>query len=67
MRKKIDMLLAAPGINVVELAKRMGTSSQNLYNKFSRNNFKVQDLKEIASAVEAQVVITFVTKDGTEI
>lgn len=64
MKSRINMLLAANGINVVELAKRLDTSSQNLYNKMSRNNFKVQDLEKIAEATDSELVIGFITKDG---
>lgn len=67
MRKKIDMLLAANEMNVVDLAKRLGTSPQNLYNKLARDNFKVSDLERIAAAMESELVILFVTKDGMEI
>lgn len=67
MRKKIDMLLAANEMNVVDLANRLGTSPQNLYNKLARDNFKVSDLERIAAAMESDLVILFITKDGMEI
>lgn len=67
MRKKIEVLLAANEMNVVDLAKCLGTSPQNLYNKLSRDNFKVKDLEDIAMATGSDLVIRFVTKDGMEI
>lgn len=67
MKKKIEVLLAANDMNVVDLAKCLGTSSQNLYNKLSRDNFKVKDLVEIAEAADSKLEICFVTKDGMKI
>lgn len=67
MKKKIDMLLAANEMSAVDLAKRLGTSPQNLYNKMSRDNFKMSDLEAIARATESQLVIRFITKDGMEL
>ena len=67
MKKKIEVLLAANDMNVVDLAKCLGTSSQNLYNKLSRDNFKVKDLEDIAEATESELEIRFITKDGMKI
>ena len=67
MKKKIEVLLAANDMNVVDLAKCLGTSSQNLYNKLSIDNFKVKDLEDIAEATNSELEICFITKDGMKI
>ena len=39
MGEKIKIITDRRGITITGLAKQLGTSRQNLTNKFSRNNF----------------------------
>lgn len=52
MAEKIKMLLARKQMTAVQLAKKLGTSPSNLYNKFKRDNFSEKELKEIAEALD---------------
>lgn len=60
--KIIKKLLVDKEINTVELAKRLGCGTANIYNKYKRNNFSVNELEEIANAVGCQLVISFKDK-----
>lgn len=62
MTEKIKILLIKTGMNVVQLAKAKNTSSQNMYNKLSRDNFTVKELQEIAELAGAELEIHFVLK-----
>lgn len=55
----IKKLLIEKDINTVELAKRLGCGTANLYNKYKRNNFSLNELEEIAAAVGCSVEISF--------
>lgn len=58
--KMIKQLLLEKDINTVELAKRLNCTTGNLYNKYKRNNFSVNELEEIASACNAKLEIKFI-------
>lgn len=60
MAEKIKILLIKTGMNVVQLAKAKETSSQNMYNKLSRDNFTIKELREIAQITGAELEINFV-------
>jgi hypothetical protein len=67
MAEKIKILLIKTKMNVVQLAKAKNTSSQNIYNKLSRDNFTVKELQEIAEITGAELEINFIIKrDGKE-
>lgn len=48
--KIIKRMLLDADINTVELAKRLGCGTANLYNKYKRNNFSLNELEQIATA-----------------
>ncbi len=60
---KIRMIMLERGIGVKELAKMIGTSSSNLSNKLSRNNFKETDLRSIADALNCDYSSMFTYRD----
>jgi len=65
MTEKIKILLIKSKMNVVQLAEAKKTSSQNLYNKLSRDNFTVKELQEIAEITGAKLEINFIIeRDG---
>lgn len=67
MAEKIKILLTKSKMNVVQLAKAMDTSPQNLYNQLSRDNFSEKQLQEIAEITGTELEINFVIKrDGKE-
>ena len=63
MTEKIRIMLVKSGnISESELARRMGTSPQNLHNKMKRDNFTESDLAEIANALNCNLKIQFISK-----
>ncbi|SBV91218.1 conserved hypothetical protein [uncultured Eubacteriales bacterium] len=67
LSEKIRIVLIKRGnISKAELARRLGTSQQNLYNKMKRDNFTEKDLAAIAAALDCNLKINFVLKDTRE-
>lgn len=64
--KIIKRLLVEKGINTVELAKRLECGTANIYNKYKRNNFSVNEMEEIADALGADLKISFVDRETGE-
>ena len=50
-----------------ELATSLGTSQGNIGNKFNRDNFSINELKEIANALDCEFFYGFRMKDTGEI
>ena len=67
IEQKIKMALAFKGISQAELARRIGTTPQNLYYKLKRNTLTFEDMAKIAEALGAQWVAEFQFEDGTRI
>lgn len=67
LSEKIRIVLVKRGnISEAELARRMGISPQNLNNKFKRDNFTENDLRDIAKALDCSFRATFVLNDTRE-
>ena len=60
----IKELLIKKKITQTELAKKLGTTRQNLNNKMSRNNFTTTELYQISQALNVELLIK--DNDGTE-
>lgn len=67
MGEKIRILLKRKNVTIVELSRRLGTSNQNLANKFKRDNFSTRELEEIAEALGCEFEGYFVDEDGDRI
>ena len=67
MGEKIKILVDRRNITITELAKRLGTSRQNLTNKFARDNFSAQELMHIADVLDCEFIGQFKMKDTGEI
>ena len=64
MTEEIRIILVKRGnMSESELARRMGTTPQNLHNKFKRDNFTVSDLQSIAEALDCDLNIQFISKE----
>ena len=64
MTERIRIMLVKRGnMSESELARKIGTSPQNLHNKFKRNNFSTSELEEIASALDCDLRIDFIDKE----
>lgn len=53
-------------INLTELARLSGQSPQSLHNKLVRGMPRIDQIEEIAKAMNCELVITFVDKDTNE-
>lgn len=63
MTEKIKIILVKRKMSAVELAKKLNTSSTNIYNKFKRDNFSEKELHEIAKALNCKFEGTFTLND----
>jgi len=61
--EQVKILLDRDGLTVADLAARMGTSRQNLHNKFSRNRLSEPEMEEIAEAMGYELRILLIKKD----
>ena len=67
MAEKIRILLRRKNVTIVELSTRLGTTNQNLANKFKRDNFSIKELDDIAKALDCEFEGFFVDKDGERV
>ena len=67
MGEKIRILLKRKNVTIVELSRRIGTTNQNMANKFKRDNFSVKELEAIAKALDCEFEGYFVDKNGDKI
>jgi len=67
MGEKIRILLKRNNVTIIELSKRLGTTNQNMANKFKRDNFSMNELEAIAKALDCEFEGFFVDKDGEKI
>lgn len=67
IEQKIKMALSYAGISQSELARRIGTTPQNLNQKVKRNTITKEEMEEIASALGGKWRAEFVFEDGTVI
>lgn len=64
--KLIKRLLFERQANTVELAKLLGCGTANIYNKYGRNNFSLNELEEIANALDYDLQISFIDRKTGE-
>lgn len=67
MGEKIRILLKRKNVTIIELSKRLGTTNQNMANKFKRDNFSINELEPIAKSMNCEFEGYFVDKDGEKI
>lgn len=60
MTKYIKHIMLENDIKIIDLAKKINTSPNNLTNKFKRDNFSTSELQEIAEALGYKLVIEFI-------
>lgn len=65
--EQIKILCVRNNISVAELARRIGTTPQNLNAKLKRETFTVSDLEEIASAVGCSFERNFILDNGEKV
>jgi transcriptional regulator with XRE-family HTH domain len=67
MGEKMKVILGRQNLTLSDLADKLGTSRQNLTNKFSRDNFSEKEIREIAQILSCEYDGVFVMSDGTKI
>lgn len=67
IEQKLSMALSYKGISQSELARRIGTTPQNLNQKIKRNTLTKEELEQIATAIDGAWHAEFVFPDGTKI
>lgn len=65
--EKIRTVLMKKKLTIAALADLLGQSRQNFSNKLSRDNFSIDDVKEIAKVLDIEFEYNFVLSDGTKI
>ena len=58
--KYIKNCLKIRFISSVELARRLGITKQNLWNRYKRNDMRISDLERIANVLECKLQIDFI-------
>jgi transcriptional regulator with XRE-family HTH domain len=66
MAEKIKLVLVKRNLSKSQLARKLGCSPSNLYNKFKRDNFSEDELKEIAQLLNCTFEASFVLNDTNE-
>ncbi len=67
MVQKIRLLLVKKGnISEAELARRLGTTPSNFYNKMKRDNFGEEELRQIADTLHCDLKISFIDRETGE-
>lgn len=65
--EQIKILCIRKNISMAELARRLGTSPQNLNSKLKRQSFTVFDLEKIAEVTNVQFERSFILVNGEKI
>lgn len=65
--EKVKVIMKRLGFTTTKLAAEIGTTRQNLTNKFNRDNFDEGEIRAIAAALGCEVETTFTLPDGTKI
>ena len=65
--EQIKILCVRSNISVSELARRIGTSPQNLNAKLKRGSFTVDDLDQIAEVTDTVFERKFILRNGEKI
>ena len=64
---KLKMAMIATNTNQVKLAKLTNQSQQNLSDKMTRNNFRLQEYEQLLSAMGCELKIQIILPNGETI
>lgn len=67
MGEKIKIVLNRRNMSVTKLADCLGTSRQNLTNKFARDNFSEKEIIEISHALNCDFIGSLKMRDTGEV
>lgn len=62
MKETILALCKKRNTNYSEIARKIGTTKQNICNKFAKNKFYLDDIEKIADALDCNLEINFIDK-----
>ena len=63
MTENIKIAMLKRKVNIKELATRLGTTGNNMTNKFKRDNFSEKELIDIAQALDCQLDIAMIDNE----
>ncbi len=63
MTESIKIAMLKRKINIKELAEKLGTTGNNMTNKFKRDNFSEKELHQIAEALNCKLDIALIDND----
>lgn len=63
MTENIKIVMLKRKMNIKELAASLGTTGNNMTNKFKRDNFSEKELMEIAKALNCKLDIALIDND----
>ncbi|WKY49254.1 helix-turn-helix transcriptional regulator [Eubacteriaceae bacterium ES3] len=66
MTEKIKIAMLKRNMSLKDLAEKLDQSPQNISGKLKRDNFKEEELKEIAGALDCTINIEMVMNDTGE-
>lgn len=66
MTEKIKIAMLKRNISLKDLAEKLNQSPQNISGKFKRDNFKEDELREIAEALGCSINIDLIMDDTGE-
>lgn len=66
MGEKIKVVLSRRNMTITQLASELGTSRQNLTNKFARDNFSEKEIVEISQVLNCEFIGTLKMLDTGE-
>ena len=64
---KIRLACTLAGISVSELARRIGTTPQNMSQRLKVGRFSAEELEGIAKALGAEFSLEFIFPDGSKV
>ena len=67
IEQKIKLACTYAGISESELARRIGTSAQNLHQRLKVGRFTTAEIEKIAEALDAEYLFIFKFKDGYQV
>ena len=67
LAESIKLVLVKRNMSKAELARKLGCSTSNLYNKLSRNNFSEQEMNKIAEVLDCHFEASLVLNAGRDI
>lgn len=66
MTEKIKIVMLKRNMTIKSLAEKLGTTGNNMTNKFRRDNFSEKELTEIAQALNCRLDIAMIDNETNQ-